>query len=271
MDTGRIIGGVVIIVVGAVLLYYLYDYMFNIGSIQKKGEIVTGPISSSAQVVPYPQGGDVKLNQIIFTGGEMSVSFWIYVTGTQANSTNKKHIFHLGTNADGTGDNVLAVMLGPTTTNALYVKIAEGQSFDVSTYAVQSEQTSNVTDKCNITNMEFGRWVNVTIVLNNNTSDVYIDGKLSRSCVLKSQFYVPNDNNSILKFYVLNQTLSGNINTSWSGSLSGLNFYNYAISPDEAYRIYFAGPSGASGDLWEAIKSFFGAGQKAAVAFSTSA
>ena len=78
MDTGRIIGGVVIIVIAAVLLYYLYDYLFNIGSIQKKGEIVAAPISSSAEVVDYPQGGDVQLNQVIYTGGEMSVSFWIY-------------------------------------------------------------------------------------------------------------------------------------------------------------------------------------------------
>ena len=266
MDTGRIIGGVVIIVVAAVLLYYLYDYLFNIGSIQKKGEIVTAPISSKSQVVDYPQGGDVQLNQIIYTGGEMSVSFWIYVTGTQANSTFKKHILHLGTKSEGDSGNVLAVMLGPAQQNGLIVKVAEGADFNLQAFAAENV---NLTESCNVSNMEFGRWVNVTIVLNNNVCDVYVDGKLSRSCVLKSQFLVPSAPLPPLKFFVLKQSLGTNTDTSWNGSLSGLNFYNYAISPDEAYRIYFAGPSGASGDLWAAIKSFFGAGQKAAAAFTS--
>jgi hypothetical protein len=268
MDTGRIIGGVVIIVVGAVLLYFLYDYMFNIGSIQKKGEIVASPISSTAEVVDYPQGGDVKLNQVIFTGGEMSVSFWIYVTGTQANSPNKKHIFHLGTDQTGATGNVLAVMLGPAQNNALVVKVAEGTDFNLQSFVTQN---INLSESCNIANMEFGRWVNVTIVLNNNVCDVYMDGKLSRSCVLKSQFLVPSATTPALKFFVLKKEIGTGVDTTWNGSLSGLNFYNYAISPDEAYRIYFAGPSGASGDLWAAIKSFFGAGQKAAAVFTTPA
>jgi hypothetical protein len=270
METGRLIGGVVIIVVAAVLLYYLYDYMFNIGSIQKKGEVVSGPISATADVVDYPQEGN--LNQIIYTGGEMSVSFWMYVTGTQANSPYKKHIFHLGTRADGTAGNVLAVMLGPTSTNALYIKIAEGADFNLGTYASQNADTSDVAGNCHITNIEFGRWVNVIIVLNNNLCDVYVDGKLSRSCVLKSQFLVPSTTTPI-KFFVLKKELGTGtgILTGWDGSFSGMNFYNYALSPDEAYRTYFAGPSGGSGDLWSAIKSFFGAGQKAAAVFTTSA
>ncbi len=268
MDTGRIIGGVVIIVVAAVLLYYLYDYLFNVGSIQKKGEIVSSPISATADVVDYPQGGDVKLNQIIYTGGEMSVSLWVYVTGTQANSTNKKHILHLGTDAAGASGNVLAIMLGPAQQNGLIVKVAEGTDFDLQAFAAENV---NLTESCNVSNMEFGRWVNVVVVLNNNVCDVYVDGKLSRSCVLKSQFLVPSAATPALKFYVLKKALGTAKDTSWSGSLSGVNFYNYAISPDEAYRIYFAGPSGASGDLWEAIKSFFGAGQKAAAVFTNPA
>lgn len=266
MDTGRIIGGVIIIVVGAVLLYYLYDYLFNIGSIQKKAEIVTGPISSTASVINYPSASNVILNQLIFTGGEMSVSFWMYVTNSPANSTYKKHIFHLGTQEDGGGtNNVLAVALGPATNNALFIKIAEGAGFNLQDYMAPGGPT-DTTDRCHITNVEFGRWVNVVIVLNNNICDVYIDGKLSRSCVLSGQFVVPSATNANLKFFLLKPTIGANSDTTWGGSLASFNFYNYAISPDEAYRIYFAGPSGGSGDLWAAIKSFFGAGTKVAPA-----
>lgn len=289
MDTGRLVGGVLIIVVAAVLLYYLYDYMFNIGGIQKKGEIVVGPISTTvaadstatSPVNAYPPNGD--LSSIIFTGGEMSVSFWMYVTGLATNSLTKKHILHIGTAANGNNDNnVLGVFLGGASNNGLFVKVAAtGENngrLNLGTYANLS--TTDLTEPCNISNIEFGRWVNVVVVLNNNTSDVYIDGKLSRSCVLKGQFSVPPLTG--LKFHILQKSLSettgtsnnpttSTLSTPWSGSFAGLNFYNYALSPDEVYRIYFAGPSGSSGDLWSAIKSFFGAGQRAAAVFTSPA
>jgi hypothetical protein len=89
-----------------------------------------------------------------------------------------------------------------------------------------------------------------------------MDGRLSRSCVLKGQFQVNGSTTTPLYFFLLNPdvgTASAHVKTDWTGSLSGVNFYNYALSPDETYRIYMAGPSGSQGDLWSAIKSFFGA------------
>jgi hypothetical protein len=64
------------------------------------------------------------------------------------------------------------------------------------------------------------------------------------------------------KFYLLKPSFSSGgstaVNTDWNGSLSNVNFYNYAVSPDEVYRLYMAGPSGSGGNLWDYIKSFFG-------------
>lgn len=275
METGRLIGGVVLLVIGAVLLYYLYDYMFNIGSVQKKAEIVAGPIAASSTVTDYT--GGVNLKQILFTGGELSLSFWMYVTGTQANTTTMKHIVHLGTSADGNNmQNVIAIMLGPSSKNALFIKVGESETlgsttttgFNLDTLArnVMGTTPELVTNVCHINNVEYGRWVNVVVVLNNNTCDVYMDGKLARSCVLKSQFQVPDSDS--LKFFVLKKDIGGTSASTWNGSLASLNFYNYALSPDEAYRLYFAGPSGSSGDLWTAIKTFFGQGAKAAAVFT---
>ena len=42
-NTIRLVGGLVILLVAAVLLYYLYDYLFNVGSLQKKADIIPGP------------------------------------------------------------------------------------------------------------------------------------------------------------------------------------------------------------------------------------
>ena len=246
------------------MLYYLYDYLFNIGSIQKKAEIVAGPVPASATITDYPSGG-TKLNQIIYTGGEMSVTFWVYVSGrSQMNTVNKRHIFHIGTDAAGASGNVLGVMLGNGADNALYVyNSGESSTFSLQTFATTNSAVES-SGRCHITNFEYGRWVNVAIVLNNNICDVYIDGKLSRSCVMPQQFQVPSATSPDVQVFTLKKELGSNNNVSWSGSLASLTLYNYALSPDETYRIYFAGPSGSSGDLWTAIKSFFGAGAKVA-------
>lgn len=261
-STFRMIGAIVILIVAAVLLYYLYDYLFNVTQVQKKADIVAGPIAVPTTKIVYPESSQtsIKLDQYIFTGGEMSVSFWMYVTGIQRSSMTKAHVLHLGTEEEG-GNPTLLITLGPANKNGLYVRVNDGtdNSFSLATYMAPGGDT-DISKVCNISNLEFGRWVNVTVVLNNNLCDVYMDGRLSRSCVLKGQYQATSSATTPLKFFVLKPTFpgSGGTNdTSWKGSLAGLSFYNYAVSPDIVYRIYMAGPSGASGDLWTAIKSFF--------------
>jgi Concanavalin A-like lectin/glucanases superfamily len=266
-STARLIGGVIILILAGVALYYLYDYMFNVTSIQTKAAIVSGPIAATTATFQYPKSddADTKLTQYIFQGGETSISFWMYVTGSGSDSTTKKHILHLGTNADGTDIPTLLVALGGTT-NGLFVQVDDGATSGVTTagiYAYMMASGNNdTTAKCNIANIEYGRWVNVTIVLNNTLCDVYMDGKLARSSVLRNQFQVKGNSTTPLYFYLLKSSFpaaaGATVNTAWKGSISNVNFYNYAVSPDEVYRLYMAGPSGSGGNLWDYIKSFFG-------------
>jgi len=256
---GRLVGAAVIIVVAAVLLYYMYDYLFNVTQVSKKAQIVGGPIKSTSTMITYPGASqsDIDLGQFIFTGGELAVSFWIYVTGPGTDPTKKHHILSLG-RSDTDDASTLIVALGGNQ-NVLYVHVKDTDTFDYSSFMGTSG--GNETKACNLQNIEFGRWVNVSIVLNNNLCDVYLDGKLSRSCVLKSQWQAGYSNTAKPSFYVLKQSFtSPSMNTDWAGSFANLVYYNYAISPDEIYRIYMAGPSGGGGDLWSKIKAFFGQG-----------
>ncbi len=269
-STGRLVGGLVILIVAAVLLYYLYDYLFNVTQIKKKADIITNPIAVSDTsltfIYPSDKQAGINLNNYIYTGGEMTLSFWIYVTGFPTAGLSKKHVLHLGTAESGATSPTLVVSLGSGQNNALFIKVNDGSETitDLNTYMASTGST-DLNTPCNILNFEFGRWVNVSIVLNNNLCDVYLDGKLARSCVLKGQYQVSNASGTTNKLYLAKTKFgegSTAVLTDWKGSLSGVAFYNYAISPDEAYRIYMAGPSGASGDLWTAIKAFFAAGEK---------
>jgi hypothetical protein len=260
---GRLVGGAVMLVVAAVLLYYLYDYMFNVTQTQVKAAIVPSPIESPTTIVQYPgtTQTDIKLAQYVFTGGEMAITFWMYVTGAGSDTTNKRHILNLGRTATDDASTLIVALGGRT--NTMYVHVNDGStsSFVFNNFMTTTPDADS-TAPCNVQNVEFGRWVNVTVVLNNNLCDVYMDGRLSRSCVLKGQFQVNGSTTTPLYFFLLNPdvgTTSAHVKTDWTGSLSGVNFYNYALSPDETYRIYMAGPSGSQGDLWSAVKSFFGA------------
>jgi hypothetical protein len=259
---GRLVGGIAILVVAGVLLYYMYDYMFNVTQTQVKASVVPNPIASPTTLIQYPgtSQDDVKLSQYVFTGGEMTVSFWMYVTGAGSDTTNKRHILNLGTSPTDDASTLIVALGGKTNTLHVHVNDGSSPSFVFNNFMTTSPE-SDTASPCNVQNVEFGRWVNVTVVLNNNLCDVYMDGRLSRSCVLKGQFKVNGSATTPLYFFLLNPdigTASAHVKTDWTGSLSGVNFYNYALSPDETYRIYMAGPSGSSGDLWSAIKSFFG-------------
>ena len=260
---GRLVGGIAILVVAGVVLYYLYDYLFNVTQTQVKASIVANPIASpTSPLIQYPgtSQDDVKLAQYVFTGGEMTVTFWMYVTGAGSDTTNKRHILNLGNTATDDASTLIVALGGKTNTLHVHVNDGSSSSFVFNNFMTTSPD-SDTASPCNVQNVEFGRWVNVTVVLNNNLCDVYMDGRLSRSCVLKGQFKVNGSTSTPLYFFLLNPDIGmggSHIKTDWNGSLSGVNFYNYALSPDETYRIYMAGPSGSSGDLWSAIKSFFG-------------
>ena len=254
----RMIGGLVILLVAGTILYYIYDYWYNIGGLQQKSVIIANPIKATDQTsFPGDNDSSINLRDFMYTGGELSTSFWVYVTG-MTNYTDKKHLISL---EDSKNQPTLLVALGAQT-NKLYVRVAtDSNSFDKGTFMKTGE------DGCNVTNFEAGRWVNVVVVLNNTVSDVYIDGKLARSCKLANQWKVNGTNSDKLQFKILQKgygstSSSTGPTTDFTGSFSNFVYYNYALSPDQVYRIYMAGPSGASVNLFEGIKRFFG-GSKA--------
>ncbi len=87
---------------------------------------------------------------------------------------------------------------------------------------------------CDIVDLPLQRWNHVVVVLWNRNLDVYLNGKLARSCALKS---VPQINNGSLFLFK---------DGGFSGDLANLRYYNRAINTDEVYNIYKKGPETAN-------------------------
>ena len=84
---------------------------------------------------------------------------------------------------------------------------------------------------CDIPELSLQRWVNISIAVNGKTVDVYIDGKLSRSCVLSTPFKVDAGYNAYMLGY-----------GGFGGQISTTTMYDTALNPEEVYKNYMAGP-----------------------------
>jgi hypothetical protein len=147
-------------------------------------------------------------------GLEFSYSVWIYI---QDWTRGWKNIFVKGSKSSNAGTNSArapGLWLYPDT-NALHARI--------NTFASPNEG-------CDIKNIPLQKWVHITYVLNNRTVDIYIDGKLERSCVLRG---VPKLNDDPV--HVCD-------NGGFFGKISNLVYFRYALKPDEVHKIYASGP-----------------------------
>ena len=102
------------------------------------------------------------------------------------------------------------------------------------TVYASAQSKSGSTHTCNVANVPIQRWVNLIVSLYGRTLDVYIDGKLVRTCVLPGVAKIANN----APVYVT--PLGG-----FSGYTSNIHYYGDAVNPQQAYNIYRAGYGGS--------------------------
>ena len=238
-----IVSRIVVFIVILVLLYYLYQYLYSPSSFVSKtlnpgiqNASMNTPVTVTATNLP-----------VLYEGGEFTTSAWIYVNDYAVRKGYNKHVMSIG----GSTFNTIVVYLGPYS-NSLSVRVqtksnasAAGSNSnqnadDLYAASYNSMFSTLQTDNgllnqlrpCDIQTVELQKWVLVTVVLNNTTCDVYMDGKLARSCVLPSFFKVDRTG------------LSAKLcdNSGFGGFIGPTNAYGYALNPEQVWRLYMAGP-----------------------------
>ena len=86
--------------------------------------------------------------------------------------------------------------------------------------------------QCDIAEFDLQRWNLVTVVLSGKVTDVYVDGKLARSCVAPSYYKVD----------TMNVTPNILQHKTFDGKIANLNLYSVALNPAQIYQIYSSGP-----------------------------
>jgi len=243
---GRLIFLTCVVIIVWLALFKLYKWINGDNADIQDNIIYATPDSG----IPAKSKNATVFNDLsvppIYQGGEYSISVWIYVTNWSINNgLNKPFLVLSGGGPQSNGFATIVMYLGQFV-NKLGIRVSQDSfSNDASSvvdYVTQMPMivkgTSPYSDtasdfkKCDIESVDLQRWVNITAVLSGRTLDVYMDGKLSRSCVLNGLFKVDGDKPTI--------TLGGP--NGFGGIIGLVRAANVAYSPDRVYKYYQYGP-----------------------------
>jgi Concanavalin A-like lectin/glucanases superfamily len=273
-----------LVILGLTAVYYLSQWLYGTKNLVGT-TLIDGQIP--ANTPPAKVGAPPK----IYEGGELSISFWTYIANYKADLGKRKHIVELGgsnfstiliglgafkntllvrTHTKGVGAmGSSTTMIGaaaPTVTTAAAATATVAPFQDMpnkdttllATEVAGMFQPMTMDDSvaggaanqpmCDLPEIDLQRWVLVTVVMSGRTLDVYLDGKLQRSCMLPNYFKVDNSSPIVAKILQYG---------GFDGYLSRMNMYNFALNPDQVYRMYMAGPSGTVGDIGSWFSSLF--------------
>jgi hypothetical protein len=262
---------VLFVVLGLVAIYYLYQFLYtssnNKSTMLLSGKQAADSSPTNLPTIPTP-----------YEGGEYSVNTWVYISSFNKNMNKRKHIFELQGNIFstlliglGAFNNTLVVRThtksvegfansntGTTTSGGSTSIVPPNAQDNIGNLSASSldsmfaalamnDSLLDTPPICDLPEIDLQRWTMVTVVLTGRTIDVYIDGKLSRSCVAPSYYKVdPTGVKAVM-------TSRGG----FDGYTGATSVANYAMNPDEIYRSYLSGPDPSSMNFLNWFVSLF--------------
>ena len=219
----------VFFVVG-MIVYWIYKAISSRGKGDSENPIlVNDTIDASdpenSKSFSLPLSSSANSPELSFT-----ISFWMYIADWSYRVNEPKAILIKGLKKkEGVvsgEDGSPSIWLAPDT-----------NSLVVGTRVYRKDQLQ----LCNISNIPIQKWTHVVYVLDVRTVDIYINGKLERSCVLGN---VPQLNNGKLNLFPRNPRSVGtkDYQTGYLGQLSGLRYFSSAMKPVDVVRLYNEGP-----------------------------
>jgi hypothetical protein len=161
-----------------------------------------------------------------------SYSIWLYINDWNYGFAENKVIFSKKVD---TGKSPIEVSLGDKK-NTLNVNIGHSNS--------NSLGTNDQIHQCMLDNVPLQRWVNVITVLNNTALDIYVDGKLVKTCI------IPGVSNPVPGSNIVISPDGG-----FSGYIANFGYHAKPLNPRDAYEIYKDGHTGSGfGNIFDRYK-----------------
>ena len=219
MDLKLIIGVVIVVII----LYIIWSYFFT--SIQVIMSFQNGIEKIQSQVIGKSVAKSGKNNY--------SFSLWVYVSNWNINYGQQKNILAISSeNPASVTPYVFQLALDPVRNDLqIYVDYDSNLIPPVITSSGAIDPSLQ-TSFCKVSNFPIQSWVNISVSVYNRAVDVYIDGKLVRTCLLPGVANINNNSNIFV-------TPTGG----FDGWTSKLQYIPNSVNPQEAWNIYSRGYS----------------------------
>ena len=222
--------GKVIFIIILVLFIAFIIYVIYVAVTASKEAAANSPVIVNDVLDAYIARPAFSLPQVT-QGMNQTFSTWIYVKDWNYKFGQYKNILWKGnpnltstTSANPSISNIHcpSIWLYPLT-NSLKV--------------VTSTSVPEQVESCDIQNIPLMSWVHIVYVLNNRTVDIYMNGKLERSCALRGIPTITND-----PVYIT----SGSPQPGYYGKIGKTQYFTKALLPNDVANLYQQGPLGTS-------------------------
>jgi len=228
-----------VIIIGLLLLFFAVNFIYNVST--GAYDVTTIIPASAPDQAPVPVDGKSgtvipAANVPISTGSDNSVQFWMYIKDWDYSFGKEKGVL-IRKDASNSGVSNPKITLHPTD-NSLNVTVSlfasGGGAQSSSPAAANDTGASGDSYTCTVENVPLQTWFAVSATVFQRNLDVYINGKLVKSCVLPG---VP-------------RPAAGDITMGagggFSGYLCGVRSYSSMIGPSDASSFFSAGTNCAS-------------------------
>jgi hypothetical protein len=228
MQTSYIVGGIVIL-----LLLVLFSVKYIVADKYTLREMLNAKQIETISESELPSRTGISQN--------FTYSIWLYVNNWNYKNGEYKPIFGRF-NGGNASDKILTNYFNGIDTCMMRTSIDSDCSFNPSPVVTFDKVQNDILIyipctygdyknpfKCEVRNIPIQKWVNLSISVYNKTLDVYVNGKLNKTCVMDS---VP-----VMSSGDIHITPGGG----FDGYTSKFQFYPEALNPQEIWNIYSNG------------------------------
>jgi hypothetical protein len=209
---------IILIIVVVILLLILIRYITNSKS------TLSGLIDAKSMTTI--QSSDLDTSNTTASTSNFCYSIWFFIDDWNYRYGEPKVIFG---RMSGLNEPCPSVVLGATQNNLII-----SQEVYPGADSQPTDDSSAVVNTCNVANVPLQKWVNLIVSAYGRSMDVYIDGKLVRTCVLPGVSKVDPDSNIYLT-----------PNGGFSGYTSTFQYWGDSCDPQKAWNIYKKGYGGS--------------------------
>jgi len=196
-----------LIIIVFIIIIFIYS-KFN------KNKIILSNFKSGTELENI-SASRIKTNN---SSNNYTYSLWFYVKNWQYRLQDKKYLLK----RNSTDGNNPEITFSPYENNI---------NVNITMYPKNTgDEEENFT--CSLRNFPLQKWCNLVVSLNGRTLDMYLDGKLVRTCILPS----------VAKSYADSDILV-TPNGGFSGWTSNVQYWTHQLNPQEVYNIYKSGYS----------------------------